>query len=60
MRIWRDKNGKTLKAKYVATRGYSVVLEDAGGRQVKVRLSTLSAEDRAFIGNLPKTAASNK
>jgi len=53
MRVWRDKNGKTLNAKYVATRGDKVVLEAAGGRQVNVRLSALSAEDQAFIGNLP-------
>ena len=54
MRIWRCENGKALKAQYVATRGDKVVLEAAGGRQVKVRLSTLSAEDQAFIGNLPE------
>jgi hypothetical protein len=56
VRTWNIADGRTIEGEYILTFGDRVVLKDSGGKQCKVQLSRLSAEDRRFIelANPPK------
>ncbi len=48
-RTWTGTDGKTLVARLVTVIGDKAILEDSRGRQKKIPLDRLSAEDRKFI-----------
>jgi len=48
MRTWTGTDGKVLEAEFVTVIGNKVVLKDSRGRQRKILMSQLSAEDRRF------------
>ena len=47
-RVWTDTNGKTLEAEFVRVNGLNVIL-NAGGKEIPVPLTSLSAPDQVFI-----------
>jgi len=49
VRTWTSMDGKTMKAKFVVVIGDKVVLETPAGKQRKLLLAQLSAEDREYI-----------
>ncbi|MEN8256024.1 MAG: hypothetical protein ABFR33_11210, partial [Verrucomicrobiota bacterium] len=49
MRTWTGLDGKTLEAGFTAVIGDKAVLKDARGRQRKIPVERLSAEDREFV-----------
>jgi len=49
IRVWSLDGGKTLKARFVAVIGGKAVLTDAKGKQQKIPLDYLSAEDRTYV-----------
>ena len=49
MRTWSLADGRTLEAEYVITIGDQAALELAGGKQIRLPLKELSAEDRGYI-----------
>ncbi|WP_136078147.1 SHD1 domain-containing protein [Pontiella desulfatans] len=56
MRLWTLNNGKTVEAEYITKIGNDVVLRSAKGKQVKVPVAEVSAEDIDYIqiSNPPK------
>ena len=51
MRIWTDSDGTTLEAEFVEYLNGRVTLEAANGKQIQVRLSSLSNEDQQLVLN---------
>lgn len=49
MRMWTTHAGKTIEAQYVTVIGDKVVLKSAAGKQLKVLLTQLSAQDIEYI-----------
>jgi hypothetical protein len=50
-RVWKDQNGREVKAKLLEVKGDSVILLLSSGREVPYPLAKLSKEDRAFIAD---------
>lgn len=48
-RVWKDQNGREVKAKLLEVKGDSVVLLLSSGREVPYPLAKLSSVDQAFI-----------
>lgn len=48
-RLWSFSNDKTVEAEYVSTVAGNVVLENSKGKQVKIPLQQLSADDRTYV-----------
>jgi len=49
MRVWTGTDGKTMEAEYVVVIGSKVVLKTDEGKQMKIPLNQISAEDRDYI-----------
>jgi len=56
LRTWTGMDGKTIEAEYVTVMGRKAVLKTAKGKQKKIPLAQLSAEDLEYIelSNPPK------
>jgi len=52
MRIWTDKKGNSIEAEFVNFFSSKVVLKTAAGKQFKVPISGLSAEDQKYLKNV--------
>lgn len=48
MRLWTDKDGKTIEAEFVRITGDKVVLKQVNEKELEVSLDTLSEQDRRF------------
>lgn len=48
-RIWTDTKGNAIEAEFVLLTGDKALLKQVDGKEIKVSLNTLSAEDRDFI-----------
>jgi hypothetical protein len=49
MRRWTGTTGKSIEAEYLSMVAGQAVLRNAGGKQLKIPVEQLSAEDREFI-----------
>lgn len=49
LRTWTGMDGTTLEAGYVTRMGSMVVMKTAGGEQIKIPFSELSATDQKFV-----------
>lgn len=56
-RPWKDVQGRVIQASFVAATEDSVTLRMADGREHKIPLARLSAEDQAFVKSQAKTPA---
>jgi hypothetical protein len=52
MRTWTSTSGKTIEARFQASKGKKVLLENADGWAMSVPIAGLSAEDQAYIKNI--------
>lgn len=52
MRIWSDKKGNSIEAEFVNFFSGKVVLKTTAGKQFKVPVSGLSAEDQKYLKNV--------
>ncbi|MDF7809365.1 SHD1 domain-containing protein [Pontiellaceae bacterium B12219] len=48
LRVWTDKNGKTIEAEHVRTLTNTVVLRRVNGSEIRISLDTLSERDRRY------------
>lgn len=56
VRTWSDRKGRTLEASLLSVEGEEVVLQLKDGREVRVKISTLSAADGAYLKEYAGTA----
>jgi len=49
LRVWKDRDGKTVKAEYVRTEVESVILRREDGSEFKVSMKSLSDPDIEFV-----------
>jgi len=48
MRVWNNRNGKSLEAEFVTVMAGQVVVRNARGKQLKIPMEDLSEADRVF------------